>query len=82
MRRREFLGVLGGSVANWPTVALGQPTQRLRRIAVFFGSAESDPGLRVRKEALRDGLQKLGCIEGQNIHIEYIEYRWANWTIQ
>ena len=79
MRRREFLGVLGGSVANWPTVAVGQPTQRLRRTAVFFGSAESDPGLRVRKEALRDGLQKLGWIEGENIHIEY---RWANWTIQ
>ena len=42
MRRREFLGVLGGAAA-WPVVARAQQANnRVRRIGVL-GFAESDP---------------------------------------
>jgi len=40
MRRREFIGVVGSTVA-WP-VALRAQQGRLRRVGIFMDLAESD----------------------------------------
>jgi hypothetical protein len=43
MKRREFLGVLGGAAAAWPLRAQAQQPQRMRRIGVLTNLAADDP---------------------------------------
>jgi len=66
MRRREFLGALGGAAVAWPLVARGQPLPVLGFLSP--GSPEADAG---RTSALRRGLADLGYVEGHNLAIEY-----------
>jgi putative tryptophan/tyrosine transport system substrate-binding protein len=73
MRRREFLGVLG-SAAAWPVVARAQQAGPVRRIGILMGGAESDPEGQSSVAAFREGLRKLGWMEGSNSEIDI---RWA-----
>ena len=68
MRRREFITLLGGAVAAWPVVARAQ-TNRTYRIGIL----ETIPlaSNAANFNALRQGLQQLGYVEGQNLVIEY-----------
>ena len=43
MRRREFLGVIGGVAVAWPFVARAQPSRGVRLIGVLMGIGEDDP---------------------------------------
>jgi putative ABC transport system substrate-binding protein len=63
MRRREFIGLLGGAVA-WPLAARGQQAQGMRRIGILSpGHSEvSDPTFQMVKAFLR-GLHELGYTE-------------------
>ena len=70
MRRREFVGLVGGAVA-WPVAARAQPTERMRRIGVLVGLAENDPEMKQRLDGFRQGLEKLGWSEGGNVRIDY-----------
>jgi putative ABC transport system substrate-binding protein len=74
MKRREFLGVLGGAAMAWPVGARAQQGERIRRVGVLIGIAESDPQASLRIAAIRDGLQELGWVEGRNVRIDY---RWG-----
>jgi putative ABC transport system substrate-binding protein len=74
MRRREFIAVLGGAAVAWPLVARGQQDERIRRIGVLMGYAESDLEGQANVAAFRKGLQKLGWTDGRNIRIDT---RWA-----
>ena len=73
MRRRDFLGVIGGAAA-WPLAARAQQGERMRRIGVLMAYAESDPEAQAWVAAFREELQKLGWTEGRNIRIDI---RWA-----
>ena len=59
MRRREFLGVLGGTAA-WPVVAWAQQAGPVRRIGILMGGAETDQEGQSSVAAFREGLQNLG----------------------
>jgi putative tryptophan/tyrosine transport system substrate-binding protein len=70
MRRREFIGLLGGA-AVWPLAARAQQRDRVRRIAVMMTNAEDDPEGGTRAAAFRQGLAELGWSEGQNLRIDW-----------
>src|SRR5690349_3420076 len=74
MRRREFLGVLGGAAASWPAAAQAQQAERTRHIGVLMGYAEGDREGQAFVTAFRDGLQQLGWTEGRNVQIDA---RWG-----
>jgi putative tryptophan/tyrosine transport system substrate-binding protein len=73
MKRREFLGVLSGMAAAWPVPALGQQTERMRRVAILMGLREDDPEVVLRIAAFRERLHKLGWSEGKNLQLDF---RW------
>jgi putative ABC transport system substrate-binding protein len=77
MRRREIITVLGGAAATWPLAARAQQSDRMRRIGVLMGYAESDAEAQANIAAFRDGLQKLGWTDGRNTRIDT---RWATPT--
>ena len=72
MRRRAFIAF--PAAAAWPAVADAQQPDRMRRIGVLMGLAESDPEGQARIAAFRQGLRELGWIEGRNIRFDI---RWV-----
>jgi putative ABC transport system substrate-binding protein len=74
MRRRNFLTFLGGAAVVRPLAARAQQPDRVRRIGVLIGYAEADPGMQTQVAAFRDGLRKLGWMDGGNIRIDT---RWV-----
>ena len=71
MKRREFITLLAGAALAYPLAAHAQPSGRTRRIAVMMSNAEGDPEGESRAAALRQGLQDLGWMEGQNLRIDW-----------
>jgi ABC-type uncharacterized transport system substrate-binding protein len=74
MRRREFLGVLGGAAAAWPLAARAQQGGAMRRIGVLMILAPDDPEGQARLAAFAQGLQESGWTVGRNVQIDY---RWG-----
>jgi putative ABC transport system substrate-binding protein len=74
MRRREFVMLLGGSVAAWPLFAWAQQPERMRHIGVLIGNAADDAESQARTEAFAQGLAQLGWVDGRNVRIDT---RWA-----
>jgi putative ABC transport system substrate-binding protein len=76
--RREFITVLGGAAAAWPVAARTQQRERMRRIGVLMQYTEDNAQGQRWVATLRDNLQKLGWIEGRNLHTDY---RWGGTDI-
>ena len=57
--------------AAWPLAARAQQGDRVRRIGVLIGLAESDPQTLERVRAFEMGLRDFGWIQGRNIHVHY-----------
>jgi putative ABC transport system substrate-binding protein len=74
MRRREFITFLGGMAAAWPLAARAQQPERMRRIGVLMGYAESDSAAQSWLVVFRGELSRLGWTEGSNLRIEL---RWG-----
>jgi putative tryptophan/tyrosine transport system substrate-binding protein len=73
MDRRRFLLTSLASALAAPLAAEAQQPERLRRIGVLMGYAETDPDAQTNVAAFREGLQKLGWVEGRNSRIDI---RW------
>jgi putative tryptophan/tyrosine transport system substrate-binding protein len=70
MRRREFIGLLGGAVAGWPLASRAQQRRNVARIGLIGTASLESPDAQVFLDAIRGGLRERGYIEGQNIVIE------------
>jgi len=73
VRRREFIGLVGGAAA-WPLALRAQQLERMRRIGVLMNLAADDPEGHARITAFAQGLQEAGWAAGRNVRIDY---RWA-----
>jgi putative ABC transport system substrate-binding protein len=71
MRRREFLGVLGGAAA-WPLAVRAQQAAKLPTVGYMGQGTPAAENKRV--EAFVRRLRELGWIEGRTV---VIEYRWT-----
>src|SRR5215204_1199690 len=76
MRRREFLGVLGGAVAAWPLAARAQQ-QAMPLVGLFHVGSSDKFGHLVA--AFRRGLAEADLVEGRNVAIEY---GWAEGQLE
>jgi putative ABC transport system substrate-binding protein len=77
VRRREFIGGLGGAAA-WPLAARAQQGNRVRRIGVLLPLDESDPGQKHRLSVFTQALAGLGWTDGRNVRIDL---RWGGGDI-
>jgi putative ABC transport system substrate-binding protein len=76
MRRREFIGLIGGVAASWPLAGRAQQSDRMRRVGILVAEAvEGDPYYEGRLTSIREGLRALGWIEGQNVKARYSSRR-------
>ncbi len=69
MRRREFIKLLGGTLAAQAIPANAQEL-RVRTVGVLMGFA-NDAEAKARVEAFEQGLEREGWLVGQNLRIEY-----------
>ena len=66
MRRREFIALLGGALADQAILANAQEPVRVRTVGALMGFA-NDAEANTRIEAFEQGLER----EGHNLRIEY-----------
>jgi putative tryptophan/tyrosine transport system substrate-binding protein len=72
LKRREFIGLLGGAAATWPLAARAQPGAKMP-ILGFLGTS-TPVGWAQWTAAFIQRLHELGWVEGRTIRIEC---RWA-----
>ena len=74
MRRREFIGLLGGAAA-WPIAAHAQRSTSLRRVGIFLAAySETDKAGQARLATFRKTLGDLGWDDTRNVRLDY---RWG-----
>ena len=75
MRRRDVLALFGCLPIAWPLAAGAQPSERVRRVGILYGTSPDDDEAQARDVAFLKVLQDRGWTNGRNVQIET---RWAN----
>ena len=71
MKRREFITLVGGAAAAWPSLVQAQPTDRRRRVGVLQAQPESDTDFGSWRMLFAARLRELGWTDGENLRIDY-----------
>jgi len=71
MRRRQFIGLIGGAAAS-PLVARAQQPEHPARIGFLPQGLASNSYDQSLVEALRQGMRKVGLIENRNVTIDIV----------
>ena len=74
MRRREFIGLIGGAAVVMPLVAHAQQPDQVRRVGVLMAYGETDPEAKALLAEFTQGLSELGWTDGRNLRLDV---RWA-----
>jgi putative tryptophan/tyrosine transport system substrate-binding protein len=74
MKRREFIGLLGGATAGWPLAGYAQQPVQMRRIGVLMSINADNAEARPRLAAFQKSLEQLGWIDDRNVRIDV---RWG-----
>jgi ABC-type uncharacterized transport system substrate-binding protein len=73
--RRRFVALAGGALLFSPQLARAQQSAaQTRRVGVLISGRESDKAAQHRLAVFKEGMQKLGWVEGQNVRYEV---RWG-----
>lgn len=70
MRRRRFLGLIGGA-ATWPVAARGEQTAKPARVGFLITAPIASPEFQAVVDPFRKSLQEIGYVEGRNLITEY-----------
>ena len=73
MKRRKFIGLVGGAAA-WPLGARAQQPERIRTVSLLVAGTADDPEYQARTRAFLQTLQQFGWVDGRNVRIDI---RWA-----
>ena len=73
MRRRDFIGIAGSTIA-WPLSTRAQQGGQLQRIGVLLNRTADDPEGQATLAAFQQGLQQLGLSDGRNVRFDI---RWG-----
>ena len=74
MRRREFITLVGGTVAAWPLPARGQQTDGKQRVSILLPYAEDDAEVQTWMATFVRAFRDLGWIDGSNVQFD------THWT--
>jgi putative ABC transport system substrate-binding protein len=74
VRRRDFIGLIGGAAAALPLGAHAQPAERMRRIGILLAATSDDAEFQAWVGAFLQALALLGWTIGRNVRIDT---RWA-----
>jgi len=75
MRRRNFITLLGSTMVTGALTTHAQQSGGMRRIGVLMSYPETDRDAQAFLAAFREGLQKLGWVEGRNVQLDT---RWTS----
>src|SRR6266550_9093494 len=69
LRRRQFITLLGGTVAAWPRVARAQRPAKMLRVGTVAGTPKSSP----QWVAFERRMGELGYQEGKNFSFDFLQ---------
>jgi putative tryptophan/tyrosine transport system substrate-binding protein len=70
MRRRDFISLVGGTVAAWPLPARAQRTDGKQRVSILLPYAEDDAEVQTWMATFVQAFRELGWIDGSNVQID------------
>jgi len=70
MRRRDFISLVGGTVATWPLPARAQQTDGKQRVSILLPYAEDDAEVQTWMATFVQAFRELGWIDGSNVQID------------
>jgi putative tryptophan/tyrosine transport system substrate-binding protein len=70
MKRREFIGLIGGAAVAASSPARAEQTS-VKHVGMLMGYAQDDPDTKARIAAFREAFEQLGWKDGHNVAITY-----------